>query len=182
MTHEPTRPGRPLEPATAVCAAMYLADLVPAYAFVFRLPSTDTRFTVYTADPDRYLIGAAYTLTLAEPGDRPLSLGPKDRELLAHCLELVAERWAEAAQQTGTAAGAQPATGLATGHGAQVHAPTQPEHADSVTVEPTPTGYQHMSRLCRDQLDRVQRLQRRVAPLLHPTNGRESTGVDGQPA
>ena len=90
MPHTPARPGRPLEPATAVCAAMYYADLVPAYSFVFRLPSTDTRFTVYTADPDRYLIGATYTLTLAEPDERPLSLNPEDWELLAHCLALVA--------------------------------------------------------------------------------------------
>jgi len=182
MTHEPTRPGRPLEPATAVCAAMYLADLVPAYAFVFRLPSTDTRFTVYTADPDRYLIDATYTLTLAGPGERPLSLGPEDWQLLAHCLELVAERWAEAAQQTDTAAAAQPATGLDTEPETQGHAPAQPEKSDTITVEPSPTGYQHMSRLFRDELDRVQRLRRRVGPLLHPACGAESAGVEGEPS
>jgi hypothetical protein len=182
MTHEPTRPGRPLEPATAACAAMYLADLIPAYAFVFRLPSTDTRFTVYTADPDRYLIGATYILALAEPGERQLSLDPEDWELLAHCLELVAERWAEAVEQTDAAAVAQPETDLATEHETQGHAPAQPEKSDTVTVEPSPTGYQHMSRLFRDELDRVQRLRRRIGPLLHPTDEAESTGVEGEPS
>src|SRR3954454_10743180 len=112
MSRAPTRPGRPLEPVTAVCAATYLADLISAYPFVFRLPSTDTRFTVYTADPDRYLIGATYTLTLAAPGERPLCLDPQDWALLAHCLELVAERWAEAAEHTDAAAATHPATDL----------------------------------------------------------------------
>jgi hypothetical protein len=105
MSSVPARPGRPLEPVTAVCAAMYYADLVPAYAYVFRIASTDSRFTVYTADPDRYLIGATYTLTLAEPDDWPLSLNAEDWELLAHCLELVAERWGEAVEQADAGAG-----------------------------------------------------------------------------
>jgi hypothetical protein len=108
MSRAPTRPGQPLEPVTAVCAAKYFADLgadpVPAYAFVFRLPSADSRFTLYTADRDRYLIGATYTLTLAEPGERPLSLDPEDWKLLAHCLERVAERWADAVEQADTGA------------------------------------------------------------------------------
>src|SRR5438477_1223429 len=142
MSPPPLRPGRPPEPATAMCAAMYLADLVPAYAFVFRLPSTDSRFTIYTAEPDRYLIGATYTLTLAEPAERPLSLDPEDWELLAHCLALVAERWAEAAEQTDTAAATKPATDLATDLGTEVetqrHTPAHPEQTDTITVEPTP--------------------------------------------
>jgi hypothetical protein len=183
VTHPPTRPGRQLEPATAVCAAMYLADRVadpvPAYAFVFRLPSTDTRFTIYTADPDRYLIGA--TLTLAAPGERPLSLDPEDWKLLAHCLELVAERWAEAAEQTDAAATTQTAaTDLTAAHGAQRRAPAQTEQADTISVEPTPSGYQHMGRMFRDELDRVQRLRRRVGPLLHPTDDGETTAKDGE--
>ena len=182
MIRPPTRPGRPLEPATAECAAMYLNDLIPAYAFVFRLPSTDTRFTVYSADPDRFLIGTTYTLTLTAPSERPLCLEPEDWELLAHCLALVAERWADAAEQTATAANAQPATDLATEHETQGHAPTQPEKSDTITVEPSPTGYQHMSRLFRDELDRVQRLRRRIGPLLHPTDAAASTGVEGEPS
>jgi hypothetical protein len=196
MSPAPLRPGRPLEPATAMCAAMYLADLVPAYAFVFRLPSTDSRFTIYTADPDRYLIGATYTLTLAEPAERPLSLDPQDWELLAHCLDLVAERWAEAAEQADTAAAKQPTTDVGTDHRTadgtdletQHDAPAQPEQesgpADTITVEPTATGYRHMGRMFRDELDRVQRLRRRVGQLTHTTDSEttdgETTGTQGE--
>jgi hypothetical protein len=180
MTHTPMRPGRPVDPTTAVCAAMYYADLIPAYAFVFRLPSTDSRFTVYTADSDRYLIGATYALTLAEPGERPLSLDPEDWDLLAHCLQLVAERWAEAAEQTDAAAGTQAATNSATEHGTQRYARAQTEQADTISVEPTPTGYRHLGRIFRDELDRVQRLRRRIAPLVHPTDRGESTDAEGE--
>jgi len=159
---------------------MYLADLVPAYAFVFRLPSTDSRFTIYTANPDRYLIGATYTLTLAEPAERPLSLDPQDWELLAHCLDLVAERWAEAAEQADTAAAKHPTTHLGTDVETQHDAPTQPEQesgpADTITVEPTATGYRHMGRMFRDELDRVQRLRRRVGQLAHTADGETTDG------
>jgi hypothetical protein len=58
------------EPTTVVCAAMYVADLVPAYAFQFRLPATASRFTLLTADADAYAINATYTLALTEPGAR----------------------------------------------------------------------------------------------------------------
>jgi len=58
-------PPAPDEPITVVCAATYLADLIPAYAFVFRVPSTATRFTIYVADGDQYRINDEYTLTLA---------------------------------------------------------------------------------------------------------------------
>jgi hypothetical protein len=180
MTHEPTRPGRPLEPATTVCAAMYLADLIPAYAFVFRLPSTDTRFTVYTADPDRYLIGATYTLTLAAPDERQLCLDPQDWELLAHCLELVAERWAEAAGQADAAATTTAATDRTAAPGGQGDEPALTEQADAISVEPTPSGYRRMGRMFRDELDRAQRLRRRVGPLLHRADKGETTGVDGE--
>src|SRR6266545_795034 len=178
MTHPPRPPNRPLEPTAAVCAATYYADLVPAYAFVFRLPSTDTRFTLYTDDPDRYLLGATYTLTLAEPGERPLSLDPEDWELLAHCLELIAERWAETTEKTNAAA----ATQAATDHAKPRDAPAQTEQADTISVEPTRTGYRHMSRMFRDELDRVQRLRRRVGPLLHPADGGDTTGEEGEPS
>ena len=183
MTRAPTRPGRPLEPVTAVCAATYYADLIPAYAFVFRLPSTDTRFTVYTADPDRYLIGATYTLTLAEPGERPLSLDPEDWQLLEHCLALVAERWAEAVEQADTAAATQPATDLgtelATDVGTQRDAPARHEQTDAISVEPSPTGYRAMGAMFRDELDRVQRLRRRVGQLPHAIDG-ETTDREGE--
>ena len=179
MTRAPTRPGRPLEPVTAVCAATYYADLIPAYAFVFRLPSTDTRFTVYTADPDRYLIGATYTLTLAEPGERPLSLDPEDWQLLEHCLALVAERWAEAVEQADTAAATQPATELATDVGTRRDAPARHEQTDAISVEPSPTGYRAMGAMFRDELDRVQRLRRRVGQLPHAIDG-ETTDREGK--
>jgi hypothetical protein len=182
MTHEPIRPGRPLEPATAVCAAMYFADLIPAYAFVFRLPSTATRFTVYTGDPDRYLIGATYTLTLAAPGERQLCLDPEEWELLAHCLELVAERWAEAAEQTDAPATTYAATGLTAAHGGQGDGSAQTRLADAISGEPTPSGYRHMGRMFRDELDRVQRLRRRVGPYLNPADEGEPTGVEGEPS
>jgi len=63
-------PPDPDEPITAVCAATYYADLIPAHAFVFRVPSTRTRFTVYAADADRYRISQTYTLTLTPVEDR----------------------------------------------------------------------------------------------------------------
>jgi hypothetical protein len=146
---------------------------------VFRLPSTDSRFAVYTADPDRYLIGAPYTLTLAEPAERPLSLTPEDWQLLAHCLALVAERWAEAAEQADTAAATQPAADLGAEVETQRHTPAHPEHTDTITVEPTPTGYRHMGRMFRDELDRVQRLRRRVGQLPHAIDG-ETTDREGE--
>jgi hypothetical protein len=145
---------------------------------VFRLPSTDTRFTVYTADPDRYLIGATYTLTLAEPDERPLSLDPEDWTLLEHCLALVAERWAEAVEQADTAAGTQPAAEVGTEVGTQRDAPARHEQTDAINVEPTPTGYRAMGAMFRDELDRVQRLRRRVGPLRQPANG----GEEGEPS
>ncbi len=121
---------------------------------------------VYTADPDRYLIGATYTLTLAEPDERPLSLNLEDWELLAHCLELVVQRWGEAIEQADA--------GAETAH----HAPARPEQAGTITVEPTPTGYRAMGQMFRDELDRVQRLRRRVGQLLHQTDH----GQEGEPS
>jgi len=162
---------------------MYYADLVPAYAFVFRLPSTDSHFTVYAADPNRYLIDATYTLTLAEPAERPLSLDPEDWELLAHCLALVAERWAEAAEQVDAAAATQPVADLGAEVETQRRTPAHAKQTDSITVEPTPTGYRHMGRMFRDELDRVQRLRRRVGQLAHAidreTTDSETTGREG---
>lgn len=57
-------PPLPDEPITVVCAATYFADRIPAYAFVFRVPSTATRFTIYAADGGQYRINDQYTLTL----------------------------------------------------------------------------------------------------------------------
>jgi len=57
-------PPAPDEPITVVCAATYLADRIPAYAFVFRVPSTPTRFTIHATNGDQYHISDEYTLTL----------------------------------------------------------------------------------------------------------------------
>ena len=57
-------PPAPDEPITVVCAATYLADRIPAYAFVFRVPSTATRFTIYAANGGQYHINDQYALTL----------------------------------------------------------------------------------------------------------------------
>src|SRR5215813_2852928 len=84
------------EPVSAVCAAMYYADLIPAHAFVFRVPSTDTRFTVYTDHADRYLIGTTYTLTITEPDNVPLWLSVQRWQFLHHCLGTLEQRWHEA--------------------------------------------------------------------------------------
>jgi hypothetical protein len=64
-------------PVRAECAATYLADnLLPdaAYAFVFRVLDSDTRFTVYASAADRYVINGIYRLTISEPTDVPLYL------------------------------------------------------------------------------------------------------------
>jgi hypothetical protein len=158
MSHATAHPTRPLEPVTAVCAAMYYADLVPAYAFVFRVASTDSRFTVYTADVDRYLIGATYTLTLAEPDHTPLWLSSEEREFLRHCLHVVEQRWHEAvAEADAGAERPQPDTKPA----------AAPGH---VNVEPTPAGYRAVAQAFRDELERVQHLARW---LDHPSHGDE---------
>ncbi len=155
MTHAPTRPSHPLEPVTTTCAATYYADLVPAYAFVFRLPSTDSRFTVYTADPDRYLIGATYTLTLAEPDQTPLWLSVDEWEFLRHCLHVVEQRWHEAIAEADTAAERpQPDTNT-------------PAALGHVNVEPTPAGYRAVAKAFRGELERVQQLARRLDQQPH---------------
>ncbi len=93
----------------------------------------------------------------------------------------MAERWADAVEQADTGARTQPGTEL----GTKPHAPApteqaHTEQADSISVEPTPTGYRHLGRMFRDELDRVQRLRRRVGPLLDPTDGAETTGGEGE--
>jgi hypothetical protein len=91
----------------------------------------------------------------------------------------VAERWAEAAEQADTAAAAQPASDLEPGVERQRRTPAHSEQTDSSTVEPTPTGYRHMGRMFRDELDRVQRLRRRVGQLAHAIDG-ETTDEQGE--
>ena len=88
-------------PFEAQCGASYLADnlRVPAHAFVFRVLDSNTRFTVYASQPDRYVINNVYRLTLSEPTDVPLYLPIDDAEFLRRCLLVVADRWREAVPQ-----------------------------------------------------------------------------------
>ena len=74
----------------------------------------------------------------------------------------------------------EPQVALGTDVETQHDAPTQPEQesgpADTITVEPTATGYRHMGRMFRDELDRVQRLRRRVGQLAHTADGETTDG------
>jgi hypothetical protein len=133
----------------AVCAASYYADLVPAYAFVFRVPSTDTRFTVYATDADRYTIGATYTLTLAEATAAPVWLDADEWGFLRHCLSLVEHRWTEAIAEADAGA-ARPVRA------------DEPAPPGFMNIEPTPAGYRAAGRAFRDELARVRRLRHRL--------------------
>src|SRR6266508_4130947 len=86
-------PPDPDEPITVVCAATYIADLIPAYAFVFRVDATKTRFTAYASDPDRYVINGTYRLVITEPGDLSASLSGDEWAFLRHCLRNVEQRF-----------------------------------------------------------------------------------------
>lgn len=140
MTHA----NRTVEPVTASCAAMYHADGVPAYAFVFRVATTDTRFTVYATDEDRYHIGEEYMLVLVSPDAVPLVLSAEDVEFLRHCLDNVAHRWREAIAEADA--------------GASQPQQSRPAEPGTVDVEPTLAGYRAARRLFADELDHVQRL------------------------
>jgi len=162
------RPPRPDEPITAVCAATYYADLIPAFAFIFRVHSTGTRFTVYATEQHRWLINSTYTLTISEhtsePDRVPLWLSVDEVAFLRHCLGLVAERWQDAI--TEAEAGAQrPATGE----------PPSPGH---LNVEPTPAGYQAIAGRFRDELHRVKDLLRRLDQLQSTTAPQTATDAD----
>jgi hypothetical protein len=145
-------PPHPDAPVEATCAATYMADLIPAYAFVFRVEATKTRFTVYAAAQDAYTINATYRLTISDPGDVPLYLPAADAEFLRHCLSLVEGRWHEAIAEADAGA-AQP----------EADRPAEPGHID---VEPYPSGYRMIGDAFREELGRVTRLRERVDQLL----------------
>jgi hypothetical protein len=154
-------------PVRAECAATYLADnLLPvaAYAFVFRVLDSDTRFTVYASDQHRYLINDIYTLTLGEPEYASLRLSADETAFLRHCLGLVEQRWHEAIAEADAGA-ERPAT----------EKPAEPGH---VNVEPTPTGYRAIAGRFRDELDRVQQLRSRLDQLLSA----DQPDQDGDPS
>lgn len=140
-------------PVPVVCASSYTAQAPYARAFVFRVPSTDTRFTVYSTDPDRYHVTGTYLLGLAETGEVPLWLPADEWALLHACLHNVRERWETAIAQADAGASQSP------------RAP-QTSGPDQIDTQPTPTGYQRMARVLRAELDRVRRLIERVDHLL----------------
>jgi hypothetical protein len=142
-------PPHPDEPITAVCAATYYADLIPAFAFVFRVQSTGTRFTVYATEQHRWLINSTYVLTIGEPNHVPLWLSADEAAFLRHHLCLIAQRGQDAITEAGA-----------------VRPPTDeqpsPEHRP---VEPTPAGDRAAAGQFRDDLHRVQTLVRRLDRL-----------------
>jgi len=145
------------EPAVAVCAASYLADLVPAHTFVFRLPASNTRFTVYAQAADRYHINAEYVLLLVPGETVPLLLAVDDVAFLRHCLRNTADRWREAIAQADAGAGR----------------PRQPEPAEEgfINVEPTPAGYRAVRQRFAHELDRVEHLVRQLDSHLDGASG-----------
>jgi hypothetical protein len=149
-------PLHPDAPITAVCAATYAAnrsaDLVPAFAFVFRVESTGTRFTVYASEHDRWLINGTYVLTLSEQTYVPLWLSGDEAGFLRHCLGLVAERWQDAITEAEAGAGRPPNN----------DAPDEPASPGHLNVEPTPAGYRTIAERFREELHRVQALVRRL--------------------
>lgn len=67
-----TPPPPPVEAATTVtCTRAFWSDRHHTYAFTFTLPGTQQRFTVYTADPYRFEIGATYAITLTATAPPP---------------------------------------------------------------------------------------------------------------
>ena len=147
-------PPDPDEPITVVCAATYLADLIPAYAFVFRVDATATRFTAYASDPDRYVINGTYRLAIAEPGDLSASLSGDEWDFLRHCLRNVEQRWRDAIAEADA--------------GAERPQPDRPVQPDHLNVEPTQAGYRAVAGRFRDELDRVQRLNLRLDQQINP--------------
>lgn len=161
----PPRIVEPVEPVTAVCAARYAADLVPAYAFVFRVAATATRFTVYAPVEDRYHLGEEYTLQLVPRDVVPLPVTVADAEFVRHCLDNAAHRWREAITEANAGATRPPEA-----------RPAEPGH---INVEPTPAGYAAARRLFTEELDHVERLVRLLDQ--HLDTARAATADGGQP-
>jgi len=53
------------------CTRAFWSDRHHTYTFVFTLPGTQQRFTVHTADPYRFEIGATYAITLTATAPPP---------------------------------------------------------------------------------------------------------------
>jgi hypothetical protein len=149
MLPYPPHPDAPIE---ATCAATYYADLIPAFAFVFRVKATKTRFTVYASAQDAYTVNATYRLTISDPGEVPLYLPVDETEFLRRCLLVVEDRWREAITQADAGA-ARPRADRAA-------------EAGYLDVEPYPSGYGKIGDAFREELGRVTRLRERVDQLL----------------
>ncbi|HEX8627447.1 MAG TPA: hypothetical protein VF755_04675 [Catenuloplanes sp.] len=155
-------PPHPDTPVTATCAATYYADRIPAFAFTFRVASTETRFTVYASTSDRYHIGDTYRLSLAGHGELLLALTSEQWAFLRHCLDITEQRWRDAIAEADAGA-------------ARPESPPAASDADHLNAEPTPAGYRTIAQRFRDELDRVTDLKKRIGPLL-------DTGQDGAPS
>ena len=142
----------PDAPAEAVCAATYYADRIPAFAFVFRVEPTNTRFTVYASTQDAYLMSTRYRLILCDPDDVALRMSSDEAQFLRHCLRLVEDRWQEAIAQADAGA-ARPESDRT----------AEPGH---LNVEPSPAGYHRIGDRFRDECHRVTRLRERVDQIL----------------
>jgi hypothetical protein len=160
MLHRQRTPDAPIE---EICAATYAADLIPAFAFVFRVTATGTRFTVYASTQDAYTINGTYQLTLCDFGAVPLALPADDAEFLLHCLRDLEHRW-------------QDAIALADAGAAQPEAPRMAEPG-YVNVEPSPAGYHVIGNRFRAELEQVTRLRASVDEAL---TGRQHQ--DGDPS
>lgn len=158
-------PPHPNSPITAVCAASYYADLIPAFAFVFRVESTGTRFTVYATEQHRWAIEGTYTLTIAEQDHVPLWLSADEAAFLRHCLGLVAQRWHDAIAEAEAGAPRPP-----------TDEQPSPGH---LNIEPTGAGYRAIAGRFRDELNRVEDLMRRLDQL-QPTAESDDTGTDAK--
>jgi hypothetical protein len=132
--------------------ATYYADLIPAYAFVFRVQATKTRFIIYASVQDAYTVNATYRLTISDPGEVPLHLPADEAEFLRHCLLVVEDRWQEAITQADAGA-ARPETDRT----------AEPGY---INVEPHPSGYRAIGGAFRVGLGRVAQLRERVDQLL----------------
>ncbi len=140
------------EPIIARCAGTYYANHHGKYAFIFRVPETNTEFTVYTTSGFRYRLGENYALSLTARDTIPLSLTFDDWQFLRRCLDTAAARWREATERANMATELPQPEPVA----------EQPGH---LNVIPISAGHR-AARMLRDELARVEQLNARLGDLL----------------